>query len=99
MWKLSSIAEAFQAAEGFDELPTDKSYLAGDKNLMTIVAFYHDAYERTWGKDHRRFIVNMTTETNQRLCVLSSLDSRWMLLAIQAIKPGLKRSSSGDGMY
>jgi hypothetical protein len=44
------MAEAFPAAEGCDGLPTDKSYLAGDKNLILIVALYHDAYERAWGK-------------------------------------------------
>ncbi|KAA8913705.1 hypothetical protein FN846DRAFT_886351 [Sphaerosporella brunnea] len=54
--------EALQAAEGFEELLPDKSYLAVDKNLVPIVAFYHDAYERAWGKEYGRYIVKMTTK-------------------------------------
>jgi hypothetical protein len=56
------MAEALQAAEEFEELPISKSYLAVDKNMVPIVAFYHDAFERAWGKDYGRYIVKTTTE-------------------------------------
>jgi hypothetical protein len=56
------MAQALQDAEGYEELPFDKSYLAVDKNLVPIVAFYHNAYEQAWGKDYGRYIVKMSTE-------------------------------------
>jgi hypothetical protein len=58
----TTMEQALEDANDFEELPADKSYIAYDKNLKPIVVFYADAFYRAWGPKYGEFIIQTTAE-------------------------------------
>jgi hypothetical protein len=76
----TSMAQALEDANDFEELPADKSYIAYDKNLKVIVVFYADAFYRAWGPKSGEFIIQTTAENIDKVArfvkPVSKMDDR-----------------------